>query len=181
MSILFFAPWKNDDSEIQLRFSTFSSTADYWTSELHWHEYFGYPFIQSYAGEAFDELIEKFELLQESLGMVDKNTALGLFRTQSRAGSILLHLFESFEESSTIKSHLSSANPICLSAKLRRASATIRYRCSTDISGAALTPLRTRSERFRRTNEMTHTEQKTVCYKRQGQFCPHVRVCLTST
>lgn len=97
MSILFFAPWKNDDSEIQLRFSTFSSTADYWTSELHWHEYFGYPFIQSYAGEAFDELIEKFELLQESLGMVDKNTALGLFRTQSRAGSILLHLFESFE------------------------------------------------------------------------------------
>lgn len=87
MSILFFAPWKNDDSEIQLRFSTFSSTADYWTSELHWHEYFGYPFIQSYAGEAFDELIEKFELLQESLGMVEKAPLSGCSGLRAAPGA----------------------------------------------------------------------------------------------
>ena len=87
MSILFFAPWKNDDSEIQLRFSTFSSTADYWTSELHWHEYFGYPFIQSYAGEAFDELIEKFELLQESLGMVEKTPLSGCSGLRAAPGA----------------------------------------------------------------------------------------------
>ena len=44
MSIIFLAPWKNDDSEIQIRFTTFDSSAEYWTSELHWHEYFEIEF-----------------------------------------------------------------------------------------------------------------------------------------
>lgn len=179
MNTVFFAPWKNDDSKIQIRFSTFESKNGFCVHELHFHEYFeiefyvkgsvtniingqsydmipgtlsllspndfhkiiksdgelliykltflpcsisreamdtletfGYPFIRNYIGKAFDDLINKFELLANSLELSDKNTPLGLFRTQICASDILLQIFENPEECRNVVSSLSEDNPV---------------------------------------------------------------------
>lgn len=87
MSIIFLAPWKNDDSEIQIRFTTFDSSAEYWTSELHWHEYFE---IEFYVKGSATNIIngQPYTVSKGSLAFLSPNDFHKLIKAD---GELLIH------------------------------------------------------------------------------------------